>query len=352
MLSKCFTLHHFAHMFPYSTITKSGNVCMEIAAYFKIPSDPLVWMLMIHLVSTPVKLRTLVWLHILVEKNVCVHYFCLEKNINTWMLTFMCSIQNLWFSPFSKKPASVICRRREYWSITHFDLIFFLFFSSPPLSSCFRPSSSSSSKKKASSEKTSSFYSSSSSSSHQPPPTSDLHRSSSSSSSSRRRRKHMSTDLSNLLERLSRDPGFIALLSGSQLNLLAEMDVEQLVSEMQEEEEAGNGIDSDQQQRYSKTYLEELQKAADQHVLEKNEIRDAVGLLKLYHQAAAAPPQKSSCKKSTCCASTSTEAPPMADASWSISCSASTCSTIPKPEASPRKRRRDKKWGRRRRGGG
>ena len=41
--------------------------------------------------------------------------------------------------------------------------------------------------------------------------------------------------------------------------------------------------------RYGRTFLATIQKAADRHLLEKNEIRDALGLLKLYHRASSAP---------------------------------------------------------------
>ncbi len=41
--------------------------------------------------------------------------------------------------------------------------------------------------------------------------------------------------------------------------------------------------------RYGRTFLTTIQKAADRHLLEKNEIRDALGLLKLYHRASSAP---------------------------------------------------------------
>ena len=73
-----------------------------------------------------------------------------------------------------------------------------------------------------------------------------------------------------------KEPGLIALLSGAQLELLAEMDVELLLSMTAKSKEVKFG---------DREFLEDLQKAADRHLLEKNEIRDAVGLLKLYHKA-------------------------------------------------------------------
>ena len=41
--------------------------------------------------------------------------------------------------------------------------------------------------------------------------------------------------------------------------------------------------------RYSRSFLSTIQKAADRHLQEKNEIRDALSLLKIYHRASSAP---------------------------------------------------------------
>lgn len=86
--------------------------------------------------------------------------------------------------------------------------------------------------------------------------------------------KNNDNELAKILERLHRDPGFIALLSGRQLELLAEMDLD-------DDEKSSFYLEE-----YKRDFLIDLQKAADRHLLEKNEIRDAVGLLKMYHAAA------------------------------------------------------------------
>ena len=71
---------------------------------------------------------------------------------------------------------------------------------------------------------------------------------------------------------------------------------------------------------FCRSGLEDLRDSADRHLLEKNEIRDAVGLLKLYHQASGGtigPQQQLQQRKEQ--------------------------KQQQQPEASPRKRRRDKK---------
>lgn len=78
------------------------------------------------------------------------------------------------------------------------------------------------------------------------------------------------TRLANLLCRLESDPGTIALMEGADLELIAEMDCEQML---------------DRFPRFSNAFLANLQTAADRHLLEKSEIRDTLGLLKLYHSA-------------------------------------------------------------------
>ena len=70
----------------------------------------------------------------------------------------------------------------------------------------------------------------------------------------------------------------MALLSGRELELLAELDIDDLLGD--EGDKNGEGVG------FGREFLKEVQEAADRHLLEKNEIRDAVGLLKLYHQAA------------------------------------------------------------------
>ena len=123
-------------------------------------------------------------------------------------------------------------------------------------------------------------------------------------------------DLHSLLQRLFEDPGYIALLSGKELELLAEMDPDEFTSHSSASRHsstshssasaskhgctsAANASDdnlnrSDSQDtsasaRYSRSFLTSIQRAADRHLQEKNEIRDALGLLKIYHRASSAP---------------------------------------------------------------
>ena len=88
-------------------------------------------------------------------------------------------------------------------------------------------------------------------------------------------------DLPALLERLHADPGYMALLSGKELELLAEMDVTDGVI-------PSDGKEGCEITKYDAAFLRQIQEAADRHLTEKNEIRDALGLLKIYHQAHAA----------------------------------------------------------------
>jgi hypothetical protein len=115
----------------------------------------------------------------------------------------------------------------------------------------------------------------------------------------------LSSDLLHLLDRLQPDPGFVAMLSGSQLRLLARMDVDRLAdlpgTQQRDEKKptASTGAISKSSlvasrmaapppppaaAAYERCYLEEIQRAAGKYLLQKNEIRDAVGLLKLYQQ--------------------------------------------------------------------
>ncbi len=123
-------------------------------------------------------------------------------------------------------------------------------------------------------------------------------------------------DLHSLLERLAEDPGYIALLSGKELELLAEMDPDEFTSHSSASrhgstcrssagasKDGGASADdasdyltqSDSAQecsasaRYTRSFLTTIQRAADRHLQEKNEIRDALGLLKIYHRASSAP---------------------------------------------------------------
>ena len=85
-------------------------------------------------------------------------------------------------------------------------------------------------------------------------------------------------DLPALLERLHADPGYMALLSGKELELLAEMDVTDGVV-------PSDGKEGFEPNKYDAAFLHQIQEAADRHLTEKNEIRDALGLLKIYHKA-------------------------------------------------------------------
>ena len=78
-----------------------------------------------------------------------------------------------------------------------------------------------------------------------------------------------SFDLLTLLDRLKSDMGTIALFSGKELEILAEMEPEELAI----------------REKYELEFLRQIQEAADRHLQEKREIRDALGLLKIYHQS-------------------------------------------------------------------
>ena len=85
-------------------------------------------------------------------------------------------------------------------------------------------------------------------------------------------------DLASLLERLQSEPGYMALLSGKELELLAEMEV---LDSKDGDKETRPEI----MKNYDKVFLRQIQEAADRHLVEKNEIRNALGLLKIYHNA-------------------------------------------------------------------
>ena len=155
-------------------------------------------------------------------------------------------------------------------------------------------------------------------------------------------------DLASLLERLQSDPGYMALLSGKELELLAEMEVL-------------DGKDGDKETRpeimkkYDKVFLRQIQEAADRHLVEKNEIRNALGLLKIYHNANTTSSSEGLCDKP------SNPAPPSMGKVKNGSLKDNTGSAQrnrknigsaksegnglahlePHPEASPNKRRRD-----------
>ena len=69
--------------------------------------------------------------------------------------------------------------------------------------------------------------------------------------------------------RLKTDPGTIALLSGADLELLAEMDL------------AAPGVAFP---RYETRFLSDLQEAAARHLAEKGQLRDTLALLQIYHK--------------------------------------------------------------------
>ena len=77
-----------------------------------------------------------------------------------------------------------------------------------------------------------------------------------------------SFDLVTLLDRLYQDIGSIVLFSGRELEVLSEFDPDELTY------------------KYDLEFLQQIQEAADRHLKEKREIRDALGLLKIYHNAA------------------------------------------------------------------
>jgi len=76
--------------------------------------------------------------------------------------------------------------------------------------------------------------------------------------------------LVEILCRLEKDPGTIALLDGSDLELLAEMDMKETMTRFP---------------RFNNAFLKQLQEASDRHLLEKNGIRDTLGLLNIYHRS-------------------------------------------------------------------
>ncbi len=61
---------------------------------------------------------------------------------------------------------------------------------------------------------------------------------------------------------------FQVLLSGRELEILAEFEPEEFASD-----------------KYDLEFLRSIQEAADRHLAEKNEIRNALGLLKIYHNS-------------------------------------------------------------------
>jgi len=83
-----------------------------------------------------------------------------------------------------------------------------------------------------------------------------------------------------LLTRLEVEPGCIALMSEADLELLAEMDTNSLPPTFP---------------RFEQRFLEHLQAAADRHLLEKGQIRDTLGLLRIYQKSAPRPGGSEEC---------------------------------------------------------
>ena len=78
-----------------------------------------------------------------------------------------------------------------------------------------------------------------------------------------------SFDIGTLLDRLYSDIGSIALFSGKELEVLSEFEPDDLAS--------GHKYDLD--------FLRQIKDAANRHLEEKREIRNALGLLNLYHKS-------------------------------------------------------------------
>ena len=74
--------------------------------------------------------------------------------------------------------------------------------------------------------------------------------------------------------RLKTDPGTIALLSGAEMERLAEMDL------------TTPGVTFP---RYEARFLLHLQEAAQRHLAEKSQIRDTLALLQIYHKVTEEP---------------------------------------------------------------
>ena len=83
-----------------------------------------------------------------------------------------------------------------------------------------------------------------------------------------------SFDLATLLDRLQSDIGSIVLFSGQELEILSEFEPEDLVAP------GGSNVN-----KYDLDFLRQIKEAADRHLEEKREIRNALGLLNLYHKS-------------------------------------------------------------------
>ena len=154
-------------------------------------------------------------------------------------------------------------------------------------------------------------------------------------------------DLGSLLDRLYSDPGYMALMSGKELEILAEMDLTN---------ETGGLEIKAEMKKYEMNFLRQIQEAADRHLVEKNEIRDALGLLKIYHNAHTSsssdsrgvtmPSSSTSCKVSGDKNDTSTSNGVLRNRKNAASSKIENNHLTyleRQPEASPNKRRRDGK---------
>lgn len=74
----------------------------------------------------------------------------------------------------------------------------------------------------------------------------------------------------SLVDRLHADLGSMVMFSGQELQLLAEFDPSEL---------------DESNCEYDLNFLRQIQQAADRHLAEKREIRDALGLLKIYNKS-------------------------------------------------------------------
>jgi len=89
------------------------------------------------------------------------------------------------------------------------------------------------------------------------------------------------TRLLCLLARLEAEPGCIALMGEADLELLAEMETGSLPPTFP---------------RFEQRFLEHLQAAADRHLLEKGQIRDTLGLLRIYQKSSPRPGGSEECE--------------------------------------------------------
>jgi len=96
--------------------------------------------------------------------------------------------------------------------------------------------------------------------------------------------------LMSLLTRLESEPGCIALMGEMDLELIAEMDCSALPPTFPRlENNMHNNQTYNSFHRFEPEFLSQLQAAADKHLFEKSQIRDTLGLLKIYHRSSEDP---------------------------------------------------------------